>query len=116
MSKSELVYSIAQVCHEANKAFALSQDDNSQLHWDEAPFSIKMSSIHGVLFRLENPEATPEDQHKEWMKSKLEDGWQYGPVKDFKLKTHPCLVSYDLLPEFQRKKDKLFISIVDALK
>lgn len=116
MSKSNLVYAIAQVCHEANRAFSLTNDDNSLLPWELSPFSIKASSIHGVHFRLENPHASPEDQHNEWMKNKLEDGWVYGPNKDSKLKTHPCLISYDNLPEFQRKKDKLFISIVDALK
>lgn len=33
-----------------------------------------------------------------------------------KLKTHPCMVPFEELPEFQQKKDKLFMVIVDVLK
>ena len=42
--------------------------------------------------------------------------WSYGEVKDAEAKTHPCLIPYDQLPEFQKAKDKLFVAIVDALK
>jgi hypothetical protein len=50
------------------------------------------------------------------MKDKLEAGWVWGPVKSSENKTHPCLVPFEELPEFQKKKDKLFCAIVDALK
>ena len=30
-------------------------------------------------------------------------------------KTHPCMVPFDQLPEWQQKKDKLFLAIVRAL-
>lgn len=50
------------------------------------------------------------------MKEKIEDGWVYGDEKDTEKKTHPCLVPYEELPEFQKKKDALFQAIVDALK
>jgi hypothetical protein len=39
----------------------------------------------------------------------------YGEVKDAVAKTHPCMVPYDDLPEFQRKKDALFLAIVRVL-
>lgn len=50
------------------------------------------------------------------MKEKIGAGWGYGEVKDANAKTHPCIVPFDQLPEFQRKKDALFCAIVDALK
>jgi uncharacterized protein YodC (DUF2158 family) len=50
------------------------------------------------------------------MKEKIAEGWVYGETKDSEKKTHPCLVSYDELPEFQKKKDALFCAIVDSLK
>lgn len=72
--------------------------------------------MKGVEFRLDNPDAGEDTQHNAWMADKVADGWIYGPVKDATAKTHPCLVSFGELPEFQQKKDALFCAIVDALK
>jgi hypothetical protein len=49
------------------------------------------------------------------MNERLNAGWQYGPVKDALLLTHPCLVDYDKLPPEQRVKDSLFGQIVLVL-
>lgn len=49
------------------------------------------------------------------MKEKVDAGWVFGEIKDADAKTHPCIVPYDELPEFQKKKDHLFIAIVKAL-
>ena len=107
---------IAKVCHEANKAYCESLGDLSQKHWDEAPDWQKESAINGVNFHLSNPEAKPSNSHDEWLKEKLATGWKYGEVKDEIKKEHPCIVPYEQLPEEQRKKDALFIAIVNALK
>ena len=72
--------------------------------------------MKGVEFRLNNPEAGHDAQHNSWMEEKINDGWVYGDVKDAEKKTHPCIVPFDELPEFQKKKDGLFCAIVDALK
>ena len=50
------------------------------------------------------------------MQEKINDGWVYGEVKDAEKKTHPCIVPFEELPEFQQKKDALFCAIVDSLK
>ena len=50
------------------------------------------------------------------MKDKVDAGWVYGEEKDEEKKTHPCLMRFEQLSEFQQKKDKLFCDIVDALK
>lgn len=112
---TELVVEIAKVCHQANKAWCELNNDFSQVDWEDAPDSIRESATKGVIFRIENPKSTSSDQHKAWMKAKIEEGWQYGPVKDLEKKTHPCIVEYKSLPLLQRKKDKLFQAIVDAL-
>lgn len=52
----------------------------------------------------------------QWWEKRDISGWVFGEVKDAELKTHPCIVPFNQLPEFQQKKDKLFCSIVDALK
>ena len=43
------------------------------------------------------------------------EGWQYGEVKDPDNLRHPCMLDYDELPEDQRIKDELFLSICKAL-
>lgn len=110
------VTAIAQVCHEANRAYCITQGDVSQPLWHDAPEWQRSSAITGVQFRLDNPESKPEDSHNSWLKQKEEEGWKYGTVKDAEKKEHPCFVPYTELPVFQQKKDHLFQAIVDALK
>ena len=107
---------IARVCHEANKAWCELHDDDSQMSWEGAPMWQRDSARKGVEFHLENPDAGPEASHNAWMKEKIENHWVYGKVKDEKKKTHPCIVPFGELPEFQQKKDILFRAIVHALK
>lgn len=107
---------IAKVCHEANLVLCHFNGEDTQKNWNECPQWQRESAVQGVEFRLANPDATPEDQHKAWMEAKEKDGWVYGEVKDANAKTHPCMVAYDQLPASQRAKDHLFQGIVDSLK
>jgi hypothetical protein len=110
------VVEIAKVCHQANKAWCEAKGDNSQKDWEEAEDWQRQSAITGVIFRLGNPNAGKDAQHNAWMEDKINDGWVYGDVKDAVAKTHPCIVPFEKLPEFQQKKDALFCAIVDSLK
>lgn len=107
---------IAQVCHEANRAYCLTLGDASQPPWADAPQWQKQSAVMGVNAALDNPDQTPELSHRGWSAQKLADGWKYGPVKDPEKKEHPCLVEYHELPENQRRKDALFLAVVRALQ
>jgi hypothetical protein len=109
------IRSIARVCHEANRAYCQSIGDNSQPDWIDAPDWQKQSAVNGVQFHIDNPDALPSHSHEEWLKEKKATGWKYGPVKNPDTKEHPCLVSYEELPEEQKRKDALFIAIVRAL-
>lgn len=106
---------IAEVCHEANRAYCLAIGDDSQPHWDDAPDWQRESAINGVQFHADNPGSTPEDSHVSWMVEKAQAGWGYGEEKDPEAKTHPCMVPYERLPGEQRRKDSLFMAIVHAL-
>ena len=110
------IHSVAKICHQANKAWCEANGDNSQSDWNGSEEWQRKSAINGVNFRLENPDAPASAMHDNWSKEKLADGWVYGEIKDTNAKTHPCLVPFEELPEFQQKKDKLFSAIVDALK
>lgn len=112
----QLILFIAMACHEANKAWCESVGDYSLKHWHEAEEWQRESAIKGVQFRLDNPNASESSQHDSWMAEKVAAGWVYGETKDAEAKTHPCIVPFHELPEYQQKKDKLFCAIVDALK
>lgn len=103
---------VAELCHEANKAWCEINEDNSQPSWAEALGWQKESAINGVLFHMANPDAGDSASHDNWMAEKVANGWVYGEIKDQEAKTHPCIVSFDELPVYQQKKDAIFRSIV----
>lgn len=106
---------IAKVCHEANRAYCIAMGDLSQLPWAKAPDCQRSSVIDGVRFNIDNPDATPENSHENWLKQKQEEGWTYGPIKDDEKKQHPCCVPYSDLPVEQKAKDYIFQAIVRAM-
>jgi hypothetical protein len=112
------VYSIAQVCHEANKAYCLTIGDSSQPDWYSAPDWQRDSAIKGVRFHLETlclgEKPSPSASHESWLEEKRVAGWKYGPVKDAEKKEHPCFVPYAELPFDQRMKDYVFSAIVES--
>lgn len=105
---------IAEIAHEANRAYCQAIGDDSQLPWVAAPDWQKDSAIKGVLFHVANPDATPENSHDAWLQEKFEQGWEYGPVKNPEKKEHPCFMAYELLPIEQRAKDYIFRGVVHA--
>jgi hypothetical protein len=107
---------IAKACHEANRVWCQANGDNTQKHWSEAEQWQRDAAITGVEYRINNPDAGHDTQHNFWMQDKIESGWVYGEIKDAKAKTHPCIVKYEDLPEFEQKKDALFCVIIDTLK
>jgi hypothetical protein len=111
----KLVFKIAEMCHEINKAYCEVYEDFSQVPWDQTPENIKQSAVDGVMYKLMNPEATSEDMHNNWMLFKQKDGWVYGETKDSEKKTHPCMVPYKELPAMQRAKDALFSTVVKQM-
>lgn len=105
---------IAQVVHDANRRIQIiTGDPVPSRPWDEAPRWQQDSAVEGVRAALRG--LTPREMHEEWVRSKERQGWAYGEWKDEELKTHPCMVPYDRLPEEQRAKDALFVAVVQAL-
>ncbi|ENU18651.1 hypothetical protein F994_02778 [Acinetobacter bohemicus ANC 3994] len=107
---------IAMLCHSINAAYCLSQGDDSQPTWDDAPDWQKQSAFMGVEMHINNPDATPEQSHESWLSQKEAEGWKYGEVKDAELKEHPCFRPYDELPAEQKAKDYLFKAMVHLVK
>ena len=44
--------------------------------------------------------------HEVWAETRIRQGWKYGKERDDKLKTHPCLIPYEDLPEEEREFDR----------
>ena len=44
--------------------------------------------------------------HEVWSETRIQQGWTYGEQRNDELKTHPCLVPYDELPEEEKEYDR----------
>lgn len=44
--------------------------------------------------------------HEVWAETRIKQGWKYGEQRNDELKTHPCLVSYEDLPEEEKEYDR----------
>jgi hypothetical protein len=66
------------------------------LDWDEAIFQFSPEEVER-LARLE---------HERWMSARLKAGWRYDATRNDRIKTHPCLVSYDQLPREEQEKNR----------
>lgn len=102
----------AILAHEANRYYCQAMGDMTQRPWLDADDHQQKSCLDGVENLIQNPSTTPAQSHANWTKTKLADGWVYGPKKDPEKKTHPCLVPYENLPAAQQIKDAIFGAVV----
>jgi hypothetical protein len=56
---------------------------------------------------MELVEKLAENTHNIWAKHRMAEGWTYGPERDDSAKTHPDLVPYNELPEYEKEYDRL---------
>jgi hypothetical protein len=113
---AEAIQRIAQVTHEAMRAWQKANGQAPAPPWSRAPKWMKEASVASVTWRINNPNATASAQHDQWMAQKTADGWKFGKTKDAKKKTHPMMTPYRSLPEFEQRKDALVNAVVDALR
>ena len=52
--------------------------------------------------------------HENWSAARIADGWKYGPTRNDKLKTNPCLVPFDELSDEEKSYDR--ITAVETIK
>jgi hypothetical protein len=105
---------VAAIVHAAQSRLQFEQGDPvPSLPWETETEHIRQSCIDGV--RRARSGVTPEQHHEAWRLFKEAAGWSYGAVKDPVRKTHPCMVPYGDLPEYQKDKNRLFLLIVTAL-
>ena len=51
-------------------------------------------------------EILAKNTHEIWATGRIKDGWSYGESRDDVNKKHPCLVSYEELPESEKEYDR----------
>jgi RyR domain-containing protein len=105
---------IARVIHMANAELQRIQGDPVPSQpWDSETQELR----DGVIANVRNARGgmTPRLLHEEWVRDKERHGWTLGDEKDSQRKTHPCLVRYEELPDWQRDKNRLFVAIVRSL-
>jgi ryanodine receptor 2 len=44
--------------------------------------------------------------HEVWAETRIKQGWIYGEQRNDELKTHPCLIPYEELPEEEKEYDR----------
>ena len=97
---------IARAVHEQMRAWC---ELNGQVGspWEQATSHDHDSSREAVRsYFKDGPKSGPEE-HERWMAAKEADGWKFGPRKDAKAKTHPDMVPWEKLSEFNKIKDEV---------
>lgn len=103
----------AKAAHEVNNVFCEFTGDPKSPAWDDLRPAEQNGIVANVAHVLGG--GTFKESHERWMKSRLDDGWTYGPVKSFADKTSPNLVPYEDLPPRQKYKDQLYAEVVAAM-
>ncbi|CCI49325.1 unnamed protein product [Albugo candida] len=87
---------------DASPYFTFYGSDRKQIYRptpiDTSDQEIPPSLLHLVDLLAENA-------HEVWSKGRMDEGWTYGPERDDKTKTHPCLVPYVFLSDEEKEYD-----------
>ena len=70
------------------------------------PLPIDTSDIKLPVELEELVEEMSRNVHEVWADSRIKQGWSYGERRNDELKTHPCLVPYEELPEIEKEYDR----------
>ncbi|MBR6755130.1 MAG: Ryanodine receptor Ryr [Clostridia bacterium] len=55
---------------------------------------------------MELCELLAKNTHEVWAQSRINDGWVYGEERNDEKKFHPCLISYEELPDSEKAYDR----------
>ena len=73
---------------------------------DYTPKPIDTSSVSLPVELEPLVEQMAKNVHEVWAQKRIEEGWKYGKKRDDELRLHPCLVSYEQLPEIEKEYDR----------
>lgn len=70
------------------------------------PQPIDTSDVELPMELKELVEEMSKNVHEVWAETRIRQGWTYGSERNEELKTHPCLVPYEELPEEEKEYDR----------
>ena len=73
-------------------------------HYQPSPVDTSSVTLPEELMAL--GELIAKNVHEVWAEGRIREGWTYGGEKDSVLKTTPCLVPYEDLPEEEKEFDR----------
>lgn len=76
------------------------------MNYNYNPNPIDTSGVVLQKELLDLTEKIAENTHDVWAKNRIEHGWIYGEARNDELKTTPCLVPYNELPDSEKEYDK----------
>ncbi len=104
INQTEYDFLRARICHAMWCAFQMGAGQR----WESEPSSSQIrSQMDGLKEWDRDPSMTPQQNHENWMRFKLAEGWQYGPERNEARRENPCLVDWDDLPSIEREKDSM---------
>ena len=78
--------------------------DSTKKRMPDSSESKKEPTLKNIEFQKANPDATPAELHRAWLKQKNHEGWSFALVLDSVKKEDPCFVPFDdLSPELQSR-------------
>jgi hypothetical protein len=96
-------YEVTEDVREANRAQA--RDISVKLAAIGATVEFGADSVPFV-FSPSELDRLAEVEHRRWVEQRIRAGWSYAPVRNDAAKQHPMILSWDLLPEVEREKDR----------
>lgn len=70
------------------------------------PQPVDLSGVELPKELLELSELIAENTHDVWAERRISEGWSFGESRNDALKTTPCLVPYQALPESEKDYDR----------
>ena len=72
--------------------------------YDPHPIDTSGVALPDEVSRL--TEQLAANTHEVWARTRISQGWTYGPQRDDGARKHPCLVRYEDLPESEKVHDR----------
>jgi len=107
------VLEVAKTVHAVTRAYsyAIGQAELPP-EWEHLPNKEKALSKNLIAEAISHLICTPQELHETWVKEKCERGWIHGLERDYDNKKHPCLVEWAELPEEEKIRDQMIVTLI----
>jgi hypothetical protein len=85
--------------------------------WEERDIKFRKNMIQAVAKQCSKERLTsPKKLHDAWVVAYEKMGWQYGEIRDTKLKLHPDMVPFNKLGRKEQEKDWVFFMLCEIAR